>query len=139
VLLKDQLFAAHYTTLPGVKRVGEKRSAILGTRFMHLRPEAPGGLSGSYHGNKVHLRWNEVKRAKYYLVYRNDEVVSEEDVSKEGKKIASIRSNHYRDEDIQPGQSYQYTITAVAGSGQVLPDTGAESLSSTVITVYIPQ
>ena len=140
VTLDDGFLAVHYAVF---RRGGEKsdaKSGILGTLFSIRKPGTPKGFSASVRGeNRVSLRWNSVEDAVYYVVYRD--TVQDFDPQPgypfEGNGIASPTSIQYTDVRVNPGKTYYYRVSAVAGMGELISGTGGESEPTEVVEVDI--
>ena len=80
----------------------------------------------------VYLEWNPNNSNKvldYFIVYRED-VGGSSEVVESSKKISAFKTKkaEYKDEDIKPGDTYRYWVTAVAKWGE-------ESKSSNAVEV----
>lgn len=136
----DEILAVHYAVLPVKGESGNERSAILGTFFKVRRPESPAGFSASTQGrNSVHLRWNAVKGASYYTVYRDEipEFTVQSGYPFKGNGIANPTSNLYTDCRVDTGRTYYYRVTAVVGVGEPVPGTGSESEPTAALEVIL--
>ncbi|MCX4786402.1 PHB depolymerase family esterase [Streptomyces sp. NBC_01221] len=79
---------------------------------------APSGLRvTAVTANSASLSWNAVPGAASYTVHRN------------GTKVASPSSTTYTDTGLTAGTAYQYTVTAVDGSGT--PGTASPQVTAT--------
>ncbi|MFD4757834.1 PHB depolymerase family esterase [Streptomyces sp. NPDC058439] len=79
---------------------------------------APSGLRvTAITANSASLSWNAVPGAASYTVHRN------------GTKVASPTSTTYTDTGLTAGTAYQYTVTAVDGSGT--PGTASPQVTAT--------
>jgi len=117
-----------------------KKSAVVGTFFAVHKPEKPKGLSVSVLDKKqVRLRWNSVKGAVYYVVYRDstENFVPQPGIPFRGNGIATPTSLTYTDARVDSGQVYYYRVAAVAGSGEILFGTGSESDPTEAMKVKI--
>jgi len=135
--LEDRLLAAYTRENPnehgGATDIG-------GTFFKVDRPATPGGFMVSYqHGEGVHLRWNAEVQAAYYMIYR-DTVEAFEPLPGYpfgGNGLASSVVTWYTDVQVDTGRTYYYRVSAVAGTGKLLPGTGNESVLTDVVGVDI--
>lgn len=68
--------------------------------------EPPGGLLSRLSGGKVALRWDKVKGAVIYNVYRSEQ--------KEGdyKLVGSVQAENYTDIDVAKGKLYYYAVSS---------------------------
>ena len=66
-------------------------------------PKTP-SISASYDGSGVNVSWSAVDRASSYTVYRSG--ASE-------KVFSGISDTGLRDDSVQPGASYSYSVVAV--------------------------
>ncbi len=140
ISLGENVLAFYYQVLP--QGSGEKKSAILGTRFSLRRPAMPEGFSGSADGKGwVHLRWNRVPGARYYLVYRDitDAFETQPGYPFQGNAVASPVFNSYVDREASSGMTVYYRISAVSGSGKLMPGSGSESLPTEPLSVRVPK
>ena len=137
----DRLLAVHDYRYINQSLKEDKKSGIHGTLFSVKRPETPKGFSASGKGkNRVSLRWNKIKGASYYILYRDnvpDFIPKAAYPEDGGNMIANTIYPVYMDDDVQPGRSYYYRISAVAGHGNFYPGTGNESQLSDVVKVDI--
>jgi len=115
-------------------------SDIGGTFFTVKKPEVPKGVSISLSPKgQVNLRWNSVKGADYYIVYRDTtpNFVPKSGYPFKGNGIASPILPKYTDVDVDSGKTYYYCISAVCGTGKLFPNTGSESDPTEVLKVEI--
>ncbi len=99
-------------------------------------PKSPAGLSASVNKNKhIHLRWNEMGSADYYVVYRDTVDAFDSELLK--KKIATVSEPCYVDCSVKLGQSYFYAVTQVIGRGRLISGTGMESRASKVVKIVV--
>ena len=76
--------------------------------------------------NRIGLRWNPVSGAEAYRLWRRTgRSVADE-------PLATVRDLQYFDAEVMPGQTYQYTVQALAG------ETGGERSEERVVTVPAP-
>jgi len=135
--LEDRLLVAYTCENPdehgGATDIG-------GTFFIIDRPATPGGFTVSYKRDEgVHLRWNAEVQAAYYMIYR-DTVETFEPLPGYpfgGNGLASSVATWYTDVQVDKGRTYYYRVSAVAGTGRLLPGTGNESLPTDVVGVDI--
>ena len=73
----------------------------------------PVNLDGRLMGKTVGIRWDAVKGAPVYNVYR-----AEKDVESEYKLKTSVTMNNYSDSDIVVGKKYFYKVSAKDLSGK---------------------
>ena len=66
-------------------------------------PKSP-SISASYDGSGVNVSWSAVERASSYTLYRGG--ASE-------KVFSNISETSIRDDSVQPGASYTYSVVAV--------------------------
>jgi len=135
----DNVFTVYVEEVPGKLIPSEAIMKIQGVRFILRKPDAPKGCAASVRGNRVYLRWNSVSDADYYRVFRYEEPdsIAEVEYSEPRNLIATPVLSQYTDSDVQPGQAYYYRITAVMGSGRILPGTGGSSDPTENIRVEI--
>ncbi len=118
----------------------EYDSGIGGTFFVVKKPEVTKGLSISLSTNRhVNLRWNSVKGADYYIVYR-DTVPNFNPVHGypfKGNGIASPAFPQYTDVSVDSGKIYYYRISAVCGTGKLFSNTGSESDPTEIVKVEV--
>jgi len=132
VLPEDVLMAATESKDP------DGKSVILGIRFHDGPPAAPAGLSGSFNPDRsIHLRWNSVKGAVYYIVTRD---IPSSSVSKTDTGFASVFRGtsilpRFIDEGVDTLKSYRYRVSAVRTFGRPIDDTGSLSDPSPAIIV----
>ena len=133
--LKDRLFIV-YDELKNTEN-NRTFSQINGLIIQHSKLESPKGFTASVNGEHIILRWNRVKDARYYNVYR--EMVTDSLQSPgsmpEMDRIALPLNNRFADSDIWPGRIYYYRITAVKGKGRIVTGSAGESLPSDVLGV----
>lgn len=82
------------------------------------------------------LRWNPVKTAYYYRIYRGlgpDSLV--QDLSFLGTAIHT----NFTDSLVQTGETYTYQVSAVQGSGKLYPNSGSEGPPSKRVECSIPK
>ena len=135
--LEDRLLAAYARQKPnetgGAMDIG-------GTFFTVERPATPGGFTISYaHDEGVHLRWNADVQVAYYMVYRDTTEAFEPlpGYPFDGNGLASCVSTWYTDVQVETGRTYYYRVSAVAGTGKLLPGTGNESMPTEAVGVEI--
>ncbi len=133
---EGRLFMVFYDVFQAVDSVNAPRSAILGRWFSVEQVSQPSGISASFQNNRVTLRWNPVKEAHYYMVYRDTAADFEirRGYPRAGNAIASPAMSHYTDPRLEAGKTYYYRITAVRGFG---PPAGACNESEPGETVSI--
>jgi hypothetical protein len=132
--LNDDLFAVCYS----IEKSNKWDKGLFATVFKWPIINKPCGFSVSISGhNQVNLRWNAVKRAYYYLIYRDtiSDFLPRSGYPFKGNAIASTTSNQFTDIQIDSGIVYYYRISAVAGSGKLIPNSGSESEPSIAIGV----
>jgi hypothetical protein len=130
VHLGDELLAAYYSCLIKKDMVSDIRIQVGATFFPFMRPETPKGFTASYaDGKGVGLRWNSVKEAVYYVVYRDTTEDFEPRVGYpfEGNGIATTASSGFFDTAVDTGKTYYYRVSSIAGFGELMPGTGSES------------
>ena len=111
---------------------------IKGILFNLPKPETPGGFNASFEGDEgVRLRWNPVKGAFYYVVYRDSAAhfVPRSGYPFQGNGIASPTESWFTDVHVDTGKTYFYRITAVVGRGELKSGTGSESDPSESVEV----
>ena len=94
-----------------VQKTAEDKTAVKDEiSEKQLLPDAPKGLSGVYTGRNIVLVWDDVTadNLKGYNVYRTMEKVY--------KNIAYSFIPAYTDNEIKPGNTYYYKITALGVS-----------------------
>ncbi len=121
-------------------RTDKGESSIHGLIMKSSPPSAPVGFSASYQsGSGVHLRWNQVDGASYYLVHRH--IIADFAPSPgfpfEGSGIASPTLNIYVDAAVDTGQTYYYRVAAVRGKGKLLEGTGSLGQPTDAIQVNV--
>ena len=140
VHLGDGLLAAYYSC-PVKKDMASDELVQLGvTFFPFMRPETPKGFTASYGDSKgVRLRWNSVKQAHYYIVYRDTaaDFEPQSGYPSAGNGIATMASSGFFDTAVDTGKTYYYRVSAVAGFGELMPGTGSESRPTEVLGVEI--
>jgi hypothetical protein len=83
-------------------------------------PGPPAGLSGSYKREKgIHLRWNSLRRAVYYAVYRDTASITEP--LPDALRMATTVSPGFSDTAVDSGETYFYRITAVRSENAPAP------------------
>ena len=136
----DKDFLAVFSAGGGDQMKANEKSAVVGTFFAVRKPEKPKGLSVSVvDKGQVRLRWNSVKGAVYYVVYRDstENFVPQPGIPFRGNGIATPTSLTYTDARVDSGQVYYYRVAAVAGSGEILFGTGSESDPTEAMKVKI--
>ncbi|MEJ2629286.1 MAG: exo-alpha-sialidase, partial [bacterium] len=98
------------------------------------RIKTPKAVAASLKGDEVHLRWNKVKRASYYIVYRSSPADSPFGPE---QRIAYPGLNKYVDYIVKNANKYYYSISAVEGYGKLLADTGSESALSQPVIIEV--
>jgi hypothetical protein len=132
VLPKDALLAAFEDEDPDGKPV------IRGIRFDDGPPAAPAGFSGSFKPDRsIHLRWNSVKGAAYYIVFRDPASTS---VSKTDTGFASMRRGtsvtpRFIDRQVDTLKTYRYRVSAVRTFGRPVEGAGSMGDPSPAISV----
>jgi len=105
-------------------------SGLRATLFRAGRPERPKGFAAEMRDDGcVHLRWNGVRDAAYYMVYRDTipDFTLVYGYPRQGNGIATPMKTSYTDVQADTGRVHYYRVTAVAGQGELLPGTGSES------------
>jgi hypothetical protein len=101
-------------------------------------PSKPRGLSASLRGKKeIRIRWNQVKGAAYYIVYRSTESDFVPKYGKSGNVVAMVISPKFVDVKVDSGATYYYCISAVSGRGKLIPNTGNEGETSELLAVKV--
>jgi len=140
VELNDRLLAVHYAVLGGKQKKSEMKSAILGTLFHVSPPETPRGLSvSSLDRGTAKLRWNSVKGAVYYNVYKDsiESFICKSGYPFRGNGIATPTSPSYIDCRVDSGKTYYYRVTTVVSRGELIPATGSESEPTQAVEVEV--
>jgi hypothetical protein len=134
----ENVFAVFVESVPGKQTLSDDKTAIRSVRFTLRKPDPPKGCSASVRGNSVRLRWNSVSGAVYYRIYRDqtEDFSPRSEYYAEGNLIATPILSQYTD-TVQSGQTYYYRISAVAGLGKMLPNSGGESDPTEVIRVDV--
>lgn len=107
---------AYYYKIRAVKKVADKAysysnySSKKSTR--NLKTPAISSMT-SYTSNKLKIKWNKVKGADYYQLYRS--------TSKSGtyKYVATVKGREYIDSSLKAGKKYYYKVRAVNKTGSV--------------------
>jgi hypothetical protein len=118
----------------------ENKWTVKASVFLVQSPSKPHGLSASLHGAKtIHIRWNQVQGASYYLVYRSTDpdFIPQYGSSESNNVIAMPIVPKYVDSQVHPGVTYYYRISAVNGHGKLMPHTGNEGEISDLLTVQV--
>lgn len=118
----------------------EKKWSVKASVFSVHSPSKPRGLSASLHGAKqVHIRWNQVVGASYYLVYRSTDpdFIPQYGSSESDNVIAMPVIPKFVDSQVHPDVTYYYRISAVSGHGKLIPHTGNEGEISDLLTVQV--
>jgi hypothetical protein len=134
------IMAVHYTVQRGWENVSGKKSAIGATLFVIEKPKVPVGFAASVSVDRsVHLRWNVVKDAVYYVVYRDtvQGFVPECGYPFKGNAVAVPTASKYVDLLVDEGQTYYYRITTVFGNGELISNTGSQSDPTEAVGVTI--
>jgi len=101
-------------------------------------PSKPRGLSASFQGKKgVHLRWNRVDGASYYLLYRGTTPEFVPEYGKSGNMIATPQLPKFYDVQVDSGSTYYYRVSAVSGRGKLIESTGNQGEISEMLTVEV--
>jgi hypothetical protein len=119
---------------------------VAGFLFHDGPPDKPGGLSGAFKTKKefgVHLRWNAVPGAHYYLVFRGKPVrrgaVADANTNAgaafDGKPYATAGQPRFVDTRVDTAMTYRYRVAAVLGSGRPIEGSGAVGEPSNVAVV----
>jgi hypothetical protein len=119
-------------------REKDGKTGVKGLLFVDDPPSAPAGLSGSFKPDRnVHLRWNSVKQAAYYIVYR--------DTSAAFVLMAdTVMASRYRGTSVEPRfidrgtdtlKTYRYRVSAVRTFGRPVEGTGGESEPCAAVSV----
>ena len=110
------------------------------TCFPFMKPETPKGFTATYTEEKgVRLRWNSVKQAQYYIVYRDttEDFKIQAGYPFTGNSIATTASSGFTDMAVDTGRVYYYRASAVAGFGELMQGTGSESKPTEAVRVEI--
>ncbi|MDM7924718.1 MAG: sialidase family protein [bacterium] len=100
--------------------------------FAEAAPGPPAGLSGSYkHGKGNHLRWNSMRGAVYYSVYRDTSPLA--DPPPAASRLATAHSAGFSDVSVDSGKTYFYRVTAVRSENAPVP--GAEGRPSAELSI----
>ena len=140
VHLGDELLAAYYSCLVKKDMVSDIRIRLGATFFPFMRPETPKGFTAAYaDGKGVRLRWNSVKEAVYYVVYRDTtgDFEPRAGYPYEGNGIATMASLGFTDVAVDTGETYYYRVSSVAGFGELISGTGSESKPTEAVGVNI--
>lgn len=106
----------------------ESGCSIMHTIFPIEIPQSPGGLSANRtEATEIHLRWNAVPDAKYYIVYRKEGTVAAGVSFTTEYRLAKVAQNRFDDSNVTHELSYTYAVSAVIGQGPVIPESGMES------------
>ncbi len=106
--------------------------------FQMGRPSKPRGFSASIQGKKaVHLRWNRVEGASYYLLYRGTTPEFVPEYGRSGNVIATPRFPKVYDTQVDSGRTYYYRVSAVCGRGKLIENTGNQGEISDLLTVIV--
>jgi len=110
----------------GLASLSSDSTCIEGLVFYSCNDMTIRGFSGSYRDGRIHLRWNEVEQASYYVIFRSSEAESDVIAMKipDGNIIATSTQPYFVDLDVEKGQTYWYRVAAVAGHGRPMPETG---------------
>ncbi len=106
-------------TLNGIKTIYWKQSTLYPTilTLSNNEPKAVDRLLVTYINNYVTLSWNQLKSAKFYIIYRfkNEEPINLADTSHIIKIINSSNQSKvtFMDKDIAPNNVYNYLITSM--------------------------
>ena len=106
--------------------------------FLMGCPSKPRGFSASIQGKKtVHLRWNRVEGASYYLLYRGTTPEFVPKYGRSGNMIATPRFPKFYDTQVDSGSTYYYRVSAVCGRGKLIENTGNQGEISDLLTVTV--
>jgi hypothetical protein len=135
----------HLTVLPGDVLLASYKcteqdgnTAVKGLLFAAGPPPAPGGLSGSFkRDGTIHLRWNAVKQAVYYIITREPPAASSAagDTASASGILGTSVEPRFIDRGADTLKTYHYRVSAVRTSGRPVQGTGAESDPSPAVTV----
>src|SRR3990172_3781674 len=103
---------------------------IVGGMLPDYRPEQPTGLNISVGKDaSMTVRWNEVKNAHYYKLYRQevDAANPADPDSSESQFMAALTATTFLDTFIDPAKSYRYKIEVVASSSELIENSAAVS------------
>lgn len=97
--------------LVGVPLIYDGYKALAARREANAAPPAPSTLNAQAQDHAgVHLSWSHPTGRPYaYRVYRD------------GQRVAQVKETHYHDGNLQPAQSYTYTVSAVSEQGNEGP------------------
>jgi hypothetical protein len=112
--------------------------SIRATVFPMSNPSKPRGFSASTQGKRgVHLRWNWVNGASYYLLYRGTAPDFIPEYGRSGNRIATPHFPKFYDTEVDSGSTYYYRVSAVCGRGKLIENTGNQSEISDLLTVLV--
>jgi len=135
IIMDEGVLIVHHQTLKK-----DHGSIIGGSLFIVRKPEVVEGFTASVASEGcVNLRWNPVKDAAYYIIYRDTvedftPVVGPPD---QGNVVATPISCQYSDTEVDTGRVYFYRVSAVIGSTRPVSGTGCEGEPTRSIRVEI--
>lgn len=111
---------------------GPASTEVLAVPVDLMPPAYPSRLQAVPSINKVHLIWDEPEAGDTlgHFIYRQ----KNGEIAMERLNSEPIKANHYIDSSVEPGESYQYAVTAVDNSPQK-----NESNPSATVKVSIPR
>ncbi len=138
------LLASGYTAAPAVAVDEPDKLVLLYTAQDGLRLTVkslpvtgiPRGISASADSGTVSLRWNPVAGAAYYRVYRSPGVSDSQRSNR--VCIGSTAETFFTDSALKSGMSCVYELSAVTGSGRLVPGSGSEGELSRPIVCNVP-
>ncbi|MFC1568667.1 exo-alpha-sialidase [bacterium] len=95
----------------------------------------PTGFSASADSFGVTLRWNPVKQASYYRIYR---CLGADSLRDDMRFYDITTESSYQDSLIKSNTTYSYQITAVQGIGKLFSESGSESQPSHRTEATVP-
>jgi hypothetical protein len=115
-------------------------TCVSGVLFGNGGLKAPHGLTGGFKTRKtpgIHLRWNAVQGAVYYLVYRDSTASAavEPDTAFHGSLYGTSVKTQFVDTRVDTNRVYTYRVAAVRASGRPLERTGGTGTMSTVVRI----
>lgn len=119
-----------------VADIDDKRPRVVYSLIREEKADMPKAVAVSSSKEGVKIRWNRVKSASYYIVYRS----TSQDFKPVPENIVSKNSsNYFTDINVENGKSYYYSISAVKGFGKLIKGTGNESLPSNPLMIEVPE
>jgi hypothetical protein len=132
-LLDDGILLATYRM-----NAGDGDSGIGGVLFHDGPPKRPSGLSGSFKSpGAVHMRWNSVEGAKYYVVFRDAHAKEavKSDTAFNAVVFGTFAVPRFVDTRVDSGKTYVYRVAAVRTLGRPVEGTGSISETSAPFVV----